>query len=41
MNLEEGRETGRVYVDPNGEKLADGRIRAKRLTALDAIKLYG
>jgi hypothetical protein len=41
MNLEEGRETGRVYVDPNGEKLADGRIRAKRLKALDAIKLYG
>ena len=41
MNLEEGRETGRVYIDPNGEKLGDGRIRAKRLKALDAIKLYG
>jgi hypothetical protein len=33
--------TGRVYLDPDGEKLADGRIRAKRLEYEDVNKLYG
>jgi hypothetical protein len=30
-----------VYVDPNGEKLGDGRIRAKRLKTEDAYRLFG
>ncbi len=33
--------TGRVYVDPKGEKLADGKIRAERLGAAEAFKRYG
>ncbi len=33
--------TGRVYVDPNGEKLAGGLIRAPRLAYKEAHKLYG
>jgi hypothetical protein len=41
MNVVEGRESGRVYIDPHGEKLAGGRIRAKRLKPAEAIKLYG
>jgi hypothetical protein len=33
--------TGRVYLDPNGEKLADGKIRARRINYSEAHKLYG
>lgn len=33
--------TGRVYVDPDGEKLKDGLIRAKRMGYKDAHKKYG
>jgi hypothetical protein len=33
--------TGRVYVDPNGEKLKDGTIRAKLLGYTEAHELYG
>lgn len=33
--------TGRIYVDPHGEKLKDGTIRAKRLDSDEAHKLYG
>lgn len=33
--------TGRVYVDPNGEKLAGGLIKAPRLAYKEAHKLYG
>ena len=33
--------TGRVYLDPNGEKLADGLIRAKRIDYDTVNKLYG
>jgi hypothetical protein len=40
LNVRPGR-TGRVYVDPKGEKLSDGRIRARRLDAQEAYKLYG
>ncbi len=32
---------GRVYIDPHGEELADGKIRAKKLRAGEAYKLYG
>ncbi len=30
LNVVEGKSTGRVYVDPNGEKLAGGKIRPGR-----------
>ena len=33
--------TGRVYVDPNGEKLSDGRIKARLIDYGEANKLYG
>ncbi len=36
-----GEATGRVYLDPNGEKLADGLIRAKRLEHKQAHEIYG
>ncbi len=36
-----GESTGRVYLDPNGEKLADGLIRAKRLGHKEAHDIYG
>jgi hypothetical protein len=32
---------GRVYVDPNGEKLADGTIRARKIGSEEVYKLYG
>ncbi len=35
------KNTGRVYLDPNGEKLSDNRIRAKRVTSAEVYKLYG
>lgn len=40
MSVKPGR-TGRVYIDPNGEKLSNGRIRAKKIDHDDAIALYG
>ena len=36
-----GESTGRVYLDPKGEKVADGLIRAKRLEHKQAHELYG
>lgn len=41
LNVVEGRQSGRVYIDPNGEEISDGRIRAKRLKPIEAYKLYG
>jgi hypothetical protein len=35
------KNTGRVYIDPNGERLSDNRIRAKRASAAEVYKLYG
>ncbi len=32
---------GRVYVDPEGEALSDGRIRAKKVSAIDVLRKYG
>jgi hypothetical protein len=32
---------GRVYLDPDGEKISEGRIRARRLKASEAYDLYG
>ncbi len=36
-----GAPTGRVYLDPNGEKLKDGLIRARKLSYNEVNKLYG
>jgi len=33
--------TGRIYVDPNGEKLKDGLIRARRVDYDEVNRLYG
>lgn len=33
--------TGRLYLDPNGEKLKDGLIRAPKIDYEDANRLYG
>ena len=35
------KNSGRVYLDPNGEKLADGLIRAERISYEEANKRYG
>jgi hypothetical protein len=40
-NVVQGKTSGRVYVDPKGEKLADGTIRARKLGHTEAHKLYG
>lgn len=42
MNVDPAKkENGRVYIDPNGEKLSEGRIRARRISAAEVFKLYG
>jgi hypothetical protein len=42
MNLDpQIKKGGRVYIDPNGEKLAGDRIRARKLKAAEALALYG
>ena len=40
LNVKPGL-TGRVYLDPNGEKLAGGKIRARKIKSSEAYKLYG
>jgi hypothetical protein len=40
-NPENKRPTGRVYVDPDGEKLAGGLIRAKKITSAECHRKYG
>lgn len=35
------KKNGRVYIDPEGEKLADGTIRARRINAREANQKYG
>jgi hypothetical protein len=41
VNPGSGKSTGRVYVDPQGEKLQDGTIRARRVNYEEVNKLYG
>ena len=40
MNVKPGA-TGRVYIDPNGEKLSNNRIKARKINYGEANKLYG
>lgn len=35
------KKSGRVYIDPLGEKLSEGRIKAEKLKAKDAFAKYG
>jgi hypothetical protein len=41
INPENTNVAGRVYVDPMGEKLSDGLIKAKKLTHSEANAMYG
>jgi hypothetical protein len=42
MNVDPAiQNSGRVYLDPNGEKLSDNRIKARRVSAGEVYKLYG
>lgn len=40
MSVKPGR-TGRVYIDPQGEALPGGRIKARKVSTQEAYKLYG
>jgi hypothetical protein len=40
MSVKPGR-TGRVYIDPTGEKLSGGRIKARKIDHAEANRLYG
>lgn len=35
------KQGGRVYIDPNGEPLEGGRVRAEKLSASECLKRYG
>ena len=41
VNPASEKRTGRLYVDPNGDKVAGGLIRARRLDYEEAHRLYG
>ena len=41
INRKSKKKTGRVYLDPNGEKVKGGLIRARRLDYKEAYRLYG
>lgn len=40
-NSSSGKETGRVYIDPNGEKLSGGLVRARIVNHAEVLKMYG
>jgi len=40
MSVKPGK-TGRIYIDPNGEKIAGGRIKARKIDHKEADRLYG
>lgn len=40
MSVKPGK-TGRVYIDPNGEQLSGGRIKARKIGHTEANTLYG
>ncbi len=41
INPENSNPAGRVYVDPMGEKVSGGLIKAKKLGHGEAVRLYG
>jgi hypothetical protein len=40
-NLESKKNPGRVYVDPDGEKVMGGLIKAKKISSAECHKKYG
>lgn len=40
LSVKPGR-SGRVYIDPNGEKLSGGHIKARKINHMEADRLYG
>lgn len=40
LNVKPGL-SGRIYIDPAGEKIAGGKIRARKIKSAEAYKLYG
>lgn len=41
VNPNEAQPTGRLYLDPEGEKLADGTIRARRISYQESNRRFG
>jgi hypothetical protein len=41
INPENTNVSGRVYIDPMGEKLSDGLVKAPKITHTEANRLYG
>jgi len=41
MGLTKGKRTGRVYIDPDGDRISGGRIRARRISSKEVYKKYG
>jgi hypothetical protein len=41
LNLVAGKRSGRVYVDPKGEKIGGGLLKARKLKTQEAYDLYG
>jgi len=41
LNPDSGKRTSRIYIDPNGEKLDDGLIRARLIDSKEAHQRYG
>jgi hypothetical protein len=41
VNPDNAEPTGRLYLDPDGEKLSDGVIRARKIEEDEAERLYG
>ncbi len=41
LDTDNGKRGGRVYLDPNGEEISGGRIKARRIKFPEAYKLYG
>ncbi len=41
VNPKSGKRTSRIYIDPNGEKLADGLVRARLIDSKEAHQRYG
>lgn len=41
VNQDSTLRTGRVYIDPKGEKLSENRIKARRIGTEEVVRLYG
>lgn len=41
LDTKSGKRGGRVYIDPNGEELSGGRIKARMLKFPEAYEIYG